>query len=50
MAKVPKHISDRQFEADEARKDRRAKYFVGICTLLGPLLPLLLEFLKQVLQ
>lgn len=54
MVKVPKHISDKQLEAEEARKDRRAQYFLGACTLLGPmlstLLPLLLDFLKQALQ
>ena len=48
MRKIPKHISDKQLYADEARKDRRAQYFVGACTLLGALiaaLPQLMQYL-----
>ncbi len=48
MRKVPKHISNRQFAAEEGRKGRRAQYFVGACALLGGLLsalPCLLQYL-----
>lgn len=46
MSKVPKHISERQFIADENRKDRRVALAVvvvpaaieALCKLLQPLL------------
>lgn len=49
MTKRAKHIDKDQIELIERRKDRHVKVFLGISTLLGPLLGVVAQFLLDLI-
>ena len=49
MKKTPKHIDKEQLEFEEKKKDRRVQIFLGISTLIGPLLGVIAQFLLDLI-